>query len=160
VQPERILAALADLAPAGGERVLDVARGGQPLVWLPEPDRAPRNRAVDRLAALDALRREERILRRGLGFVVGGTEIDGARKVVRLPLLAQPVRLDRGLRGYRIVPAGDLELTGLVEDRDSGAPAGSRPPVRPRGCGPPSTRPDCPWRGGSSRGRGNRPRTS
>ena len=70
MQPQQILVALADLAPTGGERILDVARGGrgagaEPLVWLAAPDRAPRNRAVDRLAALDALHRDERSLRRG-----------------------------------------------------------------------------------------------
>jgi hypothetical protein len=115
-----VLAALAELAPAGGGvdgRVLDVAPGGTPLVWLDDPERAPRSRPVDRLAALDALHHDERILRRGWGFVVGTTEIDGVRRRVRLPLLAQPVRLERGLRGYRVVPGGDLELTQLVGDR-------------------------------------------
>ncbi|SDZ17754.1 hypothetical protein SAMN05444365_106170 [Micromonospora pattaloongensis] len=121
MNPRRILAALADLAPAGGERVLDVGRGGQPIVWLREPERAPRNRTTDRLAALDELHRHERILRRGWAWVVGGTEIDGTRRQVRLPLLAEPVRLERGLRGYRIVPAGDLELTPLVTDRETAA---------------------------------------
>ncbi|MEU0152189.1 AAA domain-containing protein [Micromonospora fulviviridis] len=38
-----------------------------------------------------------------------------------MPLLAQPVRLDRTRRCYRIVPAGDLELTSLIEDRDLAA---------------------------------------
>ncbi|GII22856.1 AAA domain-containing protein [Planosporangium mesophilum] len=124
--PRRILAALADLAPAGGERVLDVSKGGQPIVWLPEPERAPRNRTVDRLAALDELHRDERILRRGWAWVAGGVEVDGAgaggaRRKVRLPLLTEPVRLERGLRGYRVVPAGDLELTPLVADREVAA---------------------------------------
>jgi len=90
----QILTALADLAPAGGERVLDVTKGGQPLVWLTEPERTPRSRAVDRLAALDVLHREERILRRGWGVVFGSAEVDGVRKRIRLPLLTQPVRLD------------------------------------------------------------------
>ncbi|MEV6692032.1 AAA domain-containing protein [Micromonospora sp. NPDC051196] len=116
-----ILTALADLAPAGGERVLDVAGGNRPLVWLPEPDRGPLNAQLDRLAAQDALHREERILRRGLAFLVGGADIDGVRRRVRLPLLAQPVRLERGRRGYRVVPAGDLEMTSLIEDRDLAA---------------------------------------
>jgi hypothetical protein len=121
MEARTLLAALADLAPAGGERVLDVSGGGRPLIWLPEPDRAPRNARVDRLAAMDALHRDERILRRGLAFVVGGMELEGARPKVRVPLLTQPVRLERGLRGYRVVPAGDLELTPLVEDRTSAA---------------------------------------
>jgi hypothetical protein len=116
MEPVKILSALADLAPAGGERVFDVSGAGRPLVWLPEPDRAPRGAPADRLAALDALHRDERILRRGLAFVVGGTELGGGRRKVRVPLLTQPVRLERGVRGYRVVPAGDLELTQLIED--------------------------------------------
>jgi hypothetical protein len=112
-----ILAALADLAPARSERVLDVSAGGRPLVWLAEPHRVPHEVRLDRLAALDALHRDDRVLRCGLAFVVGGVDDDGVRRRVRLPLLAQPVRLERVLRGYRVVPAGDLELTGLVEDR-------------------------------------------
>lgn len=116
MRPGQILTALADLPPAPGERVLDVTRGGQPLVWLTEPERAPRSRAVDRLAALDALRREERILRRGWGFVLGSMTVDGIRRRVRLPLLTEPVRLERGLGRYRVVPAGDLQLTPLVAD--------------------------------------------
>src|SRR5262245_35188496 len=84
----QVLAALAELAPAARERVLDVTRGGQPLVWLPEPERTPRNRSIDRLAALDALHREERILRRGWGVVVGSTEVSGTRRRIRLPLLS------------------------------------------------------------------------
>ena len=114
MRPEQILTALADLAPAPGERTLDVTRVGQPLVWLADPERAPRRRAVDRLAALDALRRDERILRRGWGFVLGAMSVDGVRRRVRLPLLTEPVRLERGLGRYRVVPAGDLQLTPLV----------------------------------------------
>ncbi|WNM38164.1 AAA domain-containing protein [Micromonospora halotolerans] len=121
MEAARILTALADLAPAGAERTFDVSGAGRPLVWLPEPERGPRGTKLDRLAALDALHRDERILRRGLAFVVGGADLDGGRRRVRVPLLAQPVRLDRTLRGYRIVPAGDLELTSLIEDRDLAA---------------------------------------
>lgn len=116
-----ILTALADLAPAGAERVLDMAAGSRPLVWLPEPHRGPLNGHLDRLAAQDALHRDERILRRGLAFLVGGADIDGVRRRIRLPLLAQPVRLERGRGGYRVVPAGDLEMTSLIEDRDFAA---------------------------------------
>ncbi|WBC07883.1 AAA domain-containing protein [Micromonospora sp. WMMA1947] len=113
-----ILTALADLAPAGAERIFDVSGAGRPLIWLAEPDRAPRDATLDRLAALDALHRDQRILRRGLAFVIGAADLDGGRRRVRVPLLAQPVRLERTSRSYRIVPAGDLELTSLVEDRD------------------------------------------
>ncbi|MEN3308327.1 MAG: hypothetical protein V7603_4529 [Micromonosporaceae bacterium] len=61
MDPRAVLTALADLAPAGGERILDVTRGGQSLAWLTRPDTAPRAKAFDRLAALDALHREERL---------------------------------------------------------------------------------------------------
>ncbi|MFR9777812.1 AAA domain-containing protein [Micromonospora sp. MS34] len=121
METARTLTALADLAPAGAEQTFDVSGSGRPLVWLPEPDRGPRSARLDRLAALDALHRDERILRRGLAFVVGGADLDGGRRRVRLPLLAQPVRLERTRRGYRVVPAGDLELTPLIEDRELAA---------------------------------------
>ncbi|MFC0006573.1 AAA domain-containing protein [Micromonospora siamensis] len=121
MRPATILAALADLAPAGAERILDVSGTGRPLIWLPDPDRAPRDARTDRLAALDALHRDERILRRGLAFVVGTVPTDAGTRRVRAPLLAQPVRLERTLRGYRVSPAGDLELSPLVSDRDLAA---------------------------------------
>ncbi|GAA1620662.1 DEAD/DEAH box helicase [Actinoplanes couchii] len=116
--PAAVLAVLADLAPAGtGDRGLDVTRGGQPLVWLTDAEKAPRKAETDRLAALDALHREERILHRGWGFLAGQVDVDGTSRKVRAPLLTQPVRLERALTGYRVVPAGDVEITPLVEDR-------------------------------------------
>lgn len=116
MDPRKILAALADLAPARSDLVLDVARAGQPFAWLEDPDRAPRGRVGDRFAGLDALHREERVLRRGWGWVLGSTEIGGTRRRVRLPLVSQPVRIERGLRA-RLLPAGDVEITPLVADR-------------------------------------------
>ena len=127
MQPSRILSALADLAPASGERVLDVSRGGQPIVWLRDPDRTPRNRTADRLAALDVLHRDERILRRGWAWLVGTGGAGAGGRTVRLPLLTEPVRLERGLLGYRVVPAGDLELTRWVTDRRLAASLESYP---------------------------------
>jgi hypothetical protein len=118
--PSQLFAALADLAPASGEQVYDVAKGGQPFAWLADPDRLPRTKTVERLTALDALHKEERVLRRGWAWVLGSAEIEGVRRKVRLPLLVQPVRIERGLRS-RIVPAGDLELTPLVADRSVAA---------------------------------------
>ncbi|MGH3680384.1 MAG: AAA family ATPase, partial [Natronosporangium sp.] len=70
---------------------------------------------LNRLAAVDVLHRDERLLRRGWGFLIGVTQVDGSRRRVRLPLLSEPVRLRQAGRGYRIEPAGDLELTPLVE---------------------------------------------
>ena len=125
--PSTVLAVLAELAPAGGDRVYDVTRGGQPLVWLADAERSPRKADVDRLAALDALHREERILRRGWGFIAGRAEIDGAQRKVRVPLLSQPVRLERGLTGYKVLPAGDLEITALLADRELAAALESAP---------------------------------
>ncbi|MEV6344844.1 ATP-binding protein [Actinoplanes sp. NPDC051851] len=118
--PPDVLAVLAELAPAAAERPLDVTRGGQSLVWL-DAERAPRTRATDRLAALDVLHREERILHRGWGFLAGSVEIDGKNRKIRVPLLTQPVHLERSLPGYRLIPAGDVEVTPLVEDRDLAA---------------------------------------
>ncbi|GAA2537503.1 hypothetical protein GCM10010435_00650 [Winogradskya consettensis] len=127
MRSQTVLSVLAELAPAGGDRVHDVTRGGQPLVWLDDAERAPRNADSDRLAAVDALHREERVLRRAWGFIAGQTEIDGVRRKVRVPLLTQPVRIERGLTGYRVVPAGDAEITPLVEDRELAAAMESAP---------------------------------
>ncbi|GGM54461.1 AAA domain-containing protein [Dactylosporangium sucinum] len=118
MEPSKVLAALADLAPAGRERTLDVAKGDQPILFLRDPERAPRNRSADRLAALDALHRDERILRRGWAWLLGVADVDGTVKKLRVPLVAEPVRLERTGRGYKIVAAGDLELSPLVTDRD------------------------------------------
>ncbi|MDP9792098.1 hypothetical protein J2S43_000610 [Catenuloplanes nepalensis] len=116
MDPRKILVALAGLAPARAELVLDVTRPGQPFAWLEEPERAPRGRAGERFAGLDALHREERVLRLGLAWVLGSLEVGGVRRRVRVPLVSQPVRVERGLRG-RLLPAGDLEITPLLADR-------------------------------------------
>ncbi|MET8152691.1 AAA domain-containing protein [Actinoplanes sp. NPDC049668] len=121
MQPRTVLAVLAELAPAAAERILDVTRGSQPMVWLEVAEKAPREKTVERLAALDALHREERILHRGWGFLAGRAEIEGKPRKIRLPLLSQPVRLERSLLGYRVVPAGDVEVTPLVADPELAA---------------------------------------
>ncbi|WP_433300020.1 DEAD/DEAH box helicase [Actinoplanes sp. CA-030573] len=121
MQGATVFGVLAELAPAGGDRVLDVTRGNQPLVWLADAERAPRRKELDRLAALDALHREERLLRRGWGFLAGRADVEGKSRKIRVPLLSQPVRLERGLTGYRVAPAGDVEVTPLVADRDLAA---------------------------------------
>lgn len=121
MDPRTVLSALADLAPAGTQRVYDVTQGGPPVAWLTGPDGVARGAAVDRLAALDALHKEARTLRLGWGFVLGSTELDGAVRRLCLPLVAQPVRLRSALRGYRVVPAGDVELSPLVDDPEVAA---------------------------------------
>ncbi|GIE74660.1 hypothetical protein Aph02nite_06100 [Actinoplanes philippinensis] len=115
-----VLAVLAELAPTGADRILDVTHGSQPLVWLTDPERATR-REGDRLAAVDALHREERILHRGWGFLAGRADVDGKPRKVRVPLLSQPVRLERSLTGYRVTVAGDTEVTPLIADRELAA---------------------------------------
>jgi hypothetical protein len=123
MDPAVVLTALAELAPAGPRAgpMLD-ATGGRALQWLDEPDRAEGSRAVDRLAAMDVLHHDERLLRRGWAFVLGTTDVEGTRRTVRLPLLSEPVRMRRVRARYRIEPAGDLELTSLVADRELAAP--------------------------------------
>jgi AAA domain len=116
MDPATLLTALAELAPAGGERVLDVTRQSRP-VWLDDPDRPSGSKALERLYAKDILHREERLLRRGWGWVLGHAKVGEARRAVRLPLASEPVRVQRNLLGYRVVPAGDLEMTPLVADR-------------------------------------------
>ncbi|GIF04229.1 hypothetical protein Asi03nite_17670 [Actinoplanes siamensis] len=121
MQPRTVLAVLAELAPAAAERTLDVTRGSQALVWLQAAEKAPRQAAVERLAALDTLHREERILHRGWGFLAGRIEVEGKPRKIRVPLLSQPVHLERSLLAYKVVPAGDVEVTPLVTDRDLAA---------------------------------------
>lgn len=75
----------------------------------------------ERLAAVDQLRPEQRSLRVGWLFVAGRTAAeDGRSRRVFHPLVTVPVRVDRrpGFGGARLVPAGDVELTELVADRD------------------------------------------
>ncbi|GAA3286474.1 hypothetical protein GCM10020218_048470 [Dactylosporangium vinaceum] len=132
MEPSRVLAALADLAPAGRDRVLDVAKGAPAPLRLSDPERVPAGKAAQRLAALDSLHREERILRRGWAWLTGTAEVDGAARTVRLPLLYEPVRLEGSgsrLRGYRVTPAGDLEVTPLITDRELAAALEAAPGV-------------------------------
>jgi AAA domain len=114
--PSTLLAAFAELAPAGGERVLDIT-GQSPPIWLDHPDRPTGYTRLQGLHARDTLHREQRLLRRGWGFVIGHTQVGGARRTVRLPLASEPVRLHRGVSGYRVTRAGDLEMTPLIDDR-------------------------------------------
>src|SRR5690349_17598546 len=121
MQPRTVLAVLAELAPAAAERSLAVTRGSQALVWLETAERGRREKPVERRAALDALHREERILHRGWGFLAGSVEIEGKPRKIRLPLLSQPVHHDRSLLAYKVVPAGDMQVTPLVADRELAA---------------------------------------
>jgi hypothetical protein len=75
---------------------------------------------LDRLAAIDALHEHERLLRKGWVYVVGTAEIDGERRRVCHPLMSRPVVLRRALASHTVVPAGDLEITALISDVNSG----------------------------------------
>ncbi|MEU4693528.1 AAA domain-containing protein [Actinoplanes sp. NPDC023714] len=48
---------------------------------------------------------------------------------IRIPLLSQPVHLERALFGYQIVPAGDLQVTPLIEDRELAAALEAAPGI-------------------------------
>ena len=54
MQPSTVLAALAELAPAGRDRVFDVTRGGQPPTSPRHPEASPRPANIDPLAARPA----------------------------------------------------------------------------------------------------------
>ncbi|WP_309110568.1 AAA domain-containing protein [Saccharothrix sp.] len=72
--------------------------------------------AVQRLAAFDALHREDRLLRLGWAFLCGPAEVEGKRRRVCLPLVSRPVRLDHaGGRRYGLHPAGDVAVYPLAE---------------------------------------------
>lgn len=131
----RILTALAELTTGTVRRELDVSHRSAAFVWLFGPLTPARERALGRLAKLDVLHREERLVRRGWAFVCGSTEVDGTRRTVCLPLIYQPVRVhqhedgndtgDNGENGdaapFVLRAAGDREITPLIEDRELAA---------------------------------------
>jgi hypothetical protein len=114
MDPSAVLAALADLAPASRERVLDVVRS-RLVVWLRQPWQVPLTYGR-RFAAIDVLHRDERLLRRGWGFLIGSIEVGGVMRQVRLPLASEPVRLHRWGQVFGVFSVGDLEVTPLIED--------------------------------------------
>lgn len=71
----------------------------------------------ERLAAVDQLRFAQRSLRVGWLFVAGRTKAAGGRSTrVFTPLVTVPVKVDRLMFKTRLVPAGDVELSPLIED--------------------------------------------
>lgn len=73
----------------------------------------------ERLAAVDQVRLAQRSLRAGWLFVAGKVvQSNGKSKHVFTPLVTVPVRVDRSMFKTRLVPAGDVELTSLIEDPD------------------------------------------
>ena len=132
-----MLSALADLAPSAEQRAAGLTVPTEWFQWLPASavrlfspltdDTAARRVDVDRrfgerLAAVDQIRPGQRSLRVGWLFVAGRTATtDGPgpprRRRVFHPLVTVPVRVDRAIVGDAgLVPAGDVELTPLVEE--------------------------------------------
>jgi hypothetical protein len=142
-----LLRAFGDLAPRGRRPTLDVTRDG-PFLWRgaasttlerhgPPSDPAaratgeplmapvPADPQMRRLAALDALHHDERLLREGFAWLCGPIELDGKEERVLLPLVAAPVRVASTparplgpLGRFAIAPAGDREVLALVTDPD------------------------------------------
>ncbi|HEX8804351.1 MAG TPA: hypothetical protein VF743_09160, partial [Acidimicrobiales bacterium] len=141
-----ILRCFADLAErnAGGPdhlhahlppSAIDVTRAGETPVWLGssvalplsadgrDAPTMPRTDAVRNLATLDALQPTEHLLRLGWVVVVGRLKVDERTLGYCFPLVSQPVVLRRTMAGFGLTlhPAGELELTPLVEDPNRGA---------------------------------------
>jgi hypothetical protein len=117
----QVFAALADLAPARREREAEYeipnGSAAHHVDGWDKPVRATPE--VDRLAATDALHRDQRLLRRAWGVVYRDADGvgKGAPHKAAFPLLSQPIRLERSSRiHYRIEPAGDFELSPLITD--------------------------------------------
>jgi hypothetical protein len=132
--PATILRAFADLAPAGSRVSYDVLRDGEPFLWLGTKDgplvvqlgesegdvgrrREPADVAtLERLAALDALHANERLVREGWVFLCGRATIDDQARQLCLPLVSVPVRVHAPPESPSVVRAGDRELLPLVSD--------------------------------------------
>ena len=112
-----ILRALADLAPAPSERVLDVTRGGQPLVWLRDPAQAGRGR------------RRRTARRPGRA---------APRRADPAPRLGSPRRLDHRGRGDPEGAPAPAQRAGPARTGPRWLPgrAGRRPRDHPAGRGP------------------------
>ena len=117
-QVAAVLRALAELAPGDrtADDVVDVASGDHPFVWLglhtdptqlfsspaplgwaggvaPPLPVVPRSSGARRLQGLDALHREEVLLRLGWLFLCGRAELDGRPRRVCMPLVYRPVTM-------------------------------------------------------------------
>ncbi len=129
-----ILRTLATLAPASRRALsYDVTTSGAPLLWLGTTQSVLAHSVfaaaatgydvvsigasaeARRLAAVDALHAEERLLREGWIFLCGRARVGERHVTLCTPILSQPVRLRRGLTSFAVLPAGDTELTPLVQ---------------------------------------------
>ncbi|MBW3546572.1 MAG: ATP-binding protein [Actinobacteria bacterium] len=139
-----VLLALADLTPSAEQRSTGLAIPTEWFRWLPvqsvllfgasdprlegtRQHQAVRMAAVDRrfgerLAAVDQIRPERRSLRVGWLFVAGRVVTgEGRSRRVFHPLVTIPVRVERppAVGDARLVPAGDVEITELVDDSET-----------------------------------------
>lgn len=137
VPPSAVLRVLARLAPAGravrAEAAADLRAGGSSALWLgydqvwwagaesaglPGSMTLRASPELSRLAAIDELHREDRLLRAGWTVLSGPATVGGDRVQLCTPLVSWPVRLEAApTSGFRMKPAGDLETTPLVADR-------------------------------------------
>lgn len=125
VDASAILRAFADVTPKREREGLDVTSAG-PFLWLGtrvsflrEEASVPPGVDVSRLASIDALHANDRLLREGWVFLAGRATIDGKEVRICTPLLWQPVRVRRqafGRQGFTLSAAGDVHLTSLVDD--------------------------------------------
>ncbi|MGH3717087.1 MAG: AAA family ATPase, partial [Micromonosporaceae bacterium] len=123
--------ALADLTPRELAATVEGTAPDTPIAVLPAWDKVPQPATEDVrwFAATDALHRDQRLVRRGWGFVHARRTVGGKDRKVRFPLLSQPVRLQWTALGLKLSDAGDLELSGLISDPELAAELeGSCPP--------------------------------
>lgn len=133
-----VLRAYAALAPEPRAPAVDVTDAG-PLLWRGTATPAlagaavtvPGDATARRLAGLDELHHDERLLREGWLFACGPWRDGEVERRVCLPLLAAPVRLtSRGLLGgFAVQQAGDRAVLPLVGDPSAAAALESAAPV-------------------------------
>jgi hypothetical protein len=134
MEPAAILRAFANLTSTGTPPLIDVTASDQPLAWLgvrhslfvgqsggPAPVpmvQLPPSSALDRLALLDVLHRQEHLLREGWVFLCGTVDLDGTPRSVCVPILSRPVRLTTQSIGHALMATGDAELLRMIGDHD------------------------------------------
>ncbi|HUQ60020.1 AAA domain-containing protein [Lentzea sp.] len=95
-------------------RTITAPQDAEPVAWS-APKRV--RDQVARLAAFDALHREDRLLRLGWAFLAGPAQVGGQRRRMCLPLISRPVRLVKGAgSSCTFQVAGDAALFPLADD--------------------------------------------
>lgn len=93
------------IAPASAQNVAEAARAALTI---------PGSAEARRLAALDALHAEERLLREGWVFLCGQIQVADKMRPLCTPLLTQPMRRRRGVRRF----GGDCATAALTLARE------------------------------------------